>query len=570
MKDATNITNTSFRAEWTDQTATANVKSYTLSVETKGTQPATTELANIDLSGVTQVTNSNGYLSDISSKITSYMGAGWSASTYVYANTGMLITKGNIVSPSYNLTGYGKVTVKVKASSYYSSYYGNATLKVSTSKGSATQALSSTSTEYTFVLDCADADKITIGSSSNYIALSSVRIIAGNTQSLSLKAAAENGDATQRTITGITNKYYTVQNLTEGGTFTFKVKAIYTDGTESEWSNVKEVTLTKETTPEIVKADPVMNDATDITATSFKANWTHNVATSAVKNYTLYVKKVGTNDTGDDEPEQQAKLLASIDGSNYTGNYTSITLKSPWAGSNVKGGNSAFYIKNSTSSWWWSSSTTKGYITYTVPTGYTNATFTVKITTANNSYGAGNITVKSAKTSEATHKFAKGESYTWSVKVSAGDKITINSSDASYSPDMTLIEIYDGTVSLNTAFTATESGDGTQKVISGIAAGTTEYTVTGLDRNGIYSYYLVATYSDDDTVESNAKEVTLTQGFGMSDETAINAATGSLEPAETFYINLNGQQSREPWKGVNIVVKRFSDGTSKTTKQIFR
>ena len=31
--------------------------------------------------------------------------------------------------------------------------------------------------------------------------------------------------------------------MTAGGTFIYRVKAIYVDGTESEWSNVEEVTL---------------------------------------------------------------------------------------------------------------------------------------------------------------------------------------------------------------------------------------------------------------------------------------------------------------------------------------
>ena len=34
-----------------------------------------------------------------------------------------------------------------------------------------------------------------------------------------------------------------VNNLLEGGTFQYKVKAIYADNTESAWSNVQEVTL---------------------------------------------------------------------------------------------------------------------------------------------------------------------------------------------------------------------------------------------------------------------------------------------------------------------------------------
>ena len=55
--------------------------------------------------------------------------------------------------------------------------------------------------------------------------------------------ATETGDATHRTITGITDKFYTVTGLTEGGTFLYKVKALYIDGTESAWSNTEEVTL---------------------------------------------------------------------------------------------------------------------------------------------------------------------------------------------------------------------------------------------------------------------------------------------------------------------------------------
>ena len=46
-----------------------------------------------------------------------------------------------------------------------------------------------------------------------------------------------------RLITGITDKFYTVENLTAEGTFLYKVKAIYVDGIESDWSNTEEVTL---------------------------------------------------------------------------------------------------------------------------------------------------------------------------------------------------------------------------------------------------------------------------------------------------------------------------------------
>ena len=55
--------------------------------------------------------------------------------------------------------------------------------------------------------------------------------------------ATEEGDANYRLITGITDKFYTVEDLTAEGTFLYKVKALYLDGSESDWSNIEEVTL---------------------------------------------------------------------------------------------------------------------------------------------------------------------------------------------------------------------------------------------------------------------------------------------------------------------------------------
>lgn len=53
----------------------------------------------------------------------------------------------------------------------------------------------------------------------------------------------ETGDANSRNITDITDKFYTVTDLAEGGTFTYRVKAYYVNGTQSAWSNIETVTL---------------------------------------------------------------------------------------------------------------------------------------------------------------------------------------------------------------------------------------------------------------------------------------------------------------------------------------
>ena len=56
---------------------------------------------------------------------------------------------------------------------------------------------------------------------------------------------SETGDANYRLVTGIPagQHYYNVENLTAGGTFVYRVKALYNDGTESAWSNIEEVAL---------------------------------------------------------------------------------------------------------------------------------------------------------------------------------------------------------------------------------------------------------------------------------------------------------------------------------------
>ncbi len=612
------ITTNSFRANWTDQTPSANVASYTLQVNEKGSTPTTSQLANIDLSGVSQVTNSDGYLTDVSSSISSYLGTGWTASTYVYANTGMLITGGNLVSPNYNLNGYSKVTVKVTAYSYYSSYYGNATLSVATGSASKSQALTDNSTVYTFVLNCASTDKVTIGSTSNYISVSKIEIYAGDA-SYNKFNASESGGETSRTITGITNKYYTVNNLKEGGTFTYKVKAIYTDGSESSWSNEQEVTLqeavvatptltvtpaslsmsaytgetatatfkvtgadltgnvtlTKSgssvfsitpttitaanaangvnvtvtyaptatgtqtgtitvassgaesktvtltgtaTTAPITTYTPVMSAANSsyVTSSSFRADWTDQTASANVASYTLQV-----NGEGGSTPSTGTTLLGTINGSSYTGSYKTITLSSPWGGSNVKGGNNAVYFTKS------------GKITFTIPSGYSNATFSVKITTVTGSYGTGNVTVKSTKTSAVGHTFAKGETYTWIVTGSAGDVITLTTTDTSYSPDMSLIEVYAGNTTLN----ATETGDATARTITGIT--NKYYIVNNLNAGYTYTYKVKAIYTDgSESAWSNEQSVTL------NDEEPAATPTLTVTPSSlSMTANVDGTQT---------------------------
>jgi hypothetical protein len=116
---------------------------------------------------------------------------------------------------------------------------------VKTSAGSQEVTLATDAfTTYTIVLDVAQSDQIVFEGVTNLFAIEDIKIYAGDLNAVNaLRMAQETGDENSRLITGITDKFYTVENLAAAGTFLYRVKALYTDGTESAWSNVEEVTL---------------------------------------------------------------------------------------------------------------------------------------------------------------------------------------------------------------------------------------------------------------------------------------------------------------------------------------
>ena len=64
--------------------------------------------------------------------------------------------------------------------------------------------------------------------------------------------------------------------------------------------------------------------------------------------------------------------------------------------------------------------------------------------------------------------------------------------------------------------------------------------------------------------------LSLTRTSSVGDDGVITEVTrvGSREVTATVYYNLAGQRSNRPWQGVNIVVTRYSDGTTQTLKQV--
>ncbi len=245
---------TEFRADWTHGTPAENVASYTLEVTPKPTTPVVPDpvlLEDADFTSLSAVTNSSNQLTNVASTATQYLPTGWTAQNGLWINQGYIIsgylssTTCGITSPTYDFTGYDKVTVEMSAYSYYASYYGSATIRIRTSAGSQEIVLNDEDfATYRVVLDVAQSDQVVFEGVENMFAIEDIKIYAGDYYAVNtLLLAQETGDENSRLITGITDKFYTVKNLTAEGTFLYRVKAVYTDGTESGWSNVEEVTL---------------------------------------------------------------------------------------------------------------------------------------------------------------------------------------------------------------------------------------------------------------------------------------------------------------------------------------
>ena len=227
------ITLTSFRADWTDETVSANVSSYTLEVSTK---PSYVLLEEVDWSNVLESFSAQ------TSNAANYFPSGWTfAGSDLWAEDGYISITNNarFSTPVYNMAGADKVTVVFTGKAGYPS----GTVTVSTSVDSKDVPMTYGSfNQYVVVLDCAAADQVTIANKSGNPGFLNMQVYAGEVSAPQMRAS-ETGDATWRLITGITDKFYTVTGLIEAGTFRYKVKALYTDGTESAWSNVEEVTL---------------------------------------------------------------------------------------------------------------------------------------------------------------------------------------------------------------------------------------------------------------------------------------------------------------------------------------
>ena len=227
---------TSFRAAWSDETPAANVTSYTLEVYSR---PDYILLEEADFSDLPEVIPTNQ-----ASHATDYLPEGWTFTGSEFnLEGGCIMPRQNsvITTDALNLRGYDKVTVEVTAKSY-DPFGLMSELTVSTSLASELLAFPFDYSPISVVLDCAEGDRIDF-KAGYYPMIQAIKIYAGDATSSMSFNATESGNADYRLITGITNKYYTVRDLAAGGTFFYQVKAHYIDGSESDWSETRIVTL---------------------------------------------------------------------------------------------------------------------------------------------------------------------------------------------------------------------------------------------------------------------------------------------------------------------------------------
>lgn len=244
--DEAAVTGTSFRADWT---AVDNVSSYTLKVsrtEESGASLVMTEGFN------NLVVYTEGH-DDIGASMDDYTdNPGWTGfKVYTAVNQGVKLgtssAVGYIVSPELQLGS--TVSVVVNSQSWINSHNvsDGSSIVVSCGDESQTIPLSTTPEDYTVVLYNCNANQIKLASraAGKRLYIYNVEIYNGDLTAIPSREIVEEGDSTWRMVSGITEDNYTVRALDEG-LYEYMVKAIYTDGTESVWSNIQNVILTGE------------------------------------------------------------------------------------------------------------------------------------------------------------------------------------------------------------------------------------------------------------------------------------------------------------------------------------
>ena len=242
--DTSAVDSNAFRADWTNG---GDVSSYTLKVNRKSESGATL-LMSENFSKVNAYADGN---NDVGESLDDYTdNPGWTGFK-VYTAAGKSLKVGTssaigyLISPELQLSSTVTVVFNAKNWIASSGASDNSSMIVSCGETSKTVDLSDDIEEYTVVLDGCTAQKVklTTNAVKKRAYIYSVDIYDGDlTAKAPRRQVVEEGDSTWRMVSGITDTCYTVKALA-GGVYEYLVKAIYTDGTESVWSNIQQVTL---------------------------------------------------------------------------------------------------------------------------------------------------------------------------------------------------------------------------------------------------------------------------------------------------------------------------------------
>ncbi len=242
--DETAVETNAFRADWTSG---GDVSSYTLKVS-RHQESGATLLMSENFSKVNAY--ADGY-TDVGESLDDYTdNPGWTGFK-VYPAAGKSLKVGTSsaigyhISPELQLSS--TVTVVFNAKNWIASNgtSDKSSIIVSCGEASQTVALTDEPEDYTVVLNGCTGQNVKLAMNANkkrsYIY--SVDIYNGDlTAKAPRRQVVEEGDSTWRMVSGIADTCYTVRAL-DGGIYEYMVKAIYTDGTESVWSNIQQVTL---------------------------------------------------------------------------------------------------------------------------------------------------------------------------------------------------------------------------------------------------------------------------------------------------------------------------------------
>ena len=240
--DETTIESNAFRANWTSG---GDVSSYTLKV-TQHHEASTTLLMT---EGFSKVTATEDGSRDVGASLDDYTdNPGW-VGYKVYPAAGQSLKLGTttvagyLITPKLDLSSTVSVVVNAKNWINSNGVSDGSYMVVSCGDVSKTVTLSDSPTDYTIVLDgCTESQvKLAMNAAKKRFYVYNVKVYNGDVTA-PRRQVVEEGDSTWRMVSGITDTCYTVKALA-GGVYEYLVKAIYTDGTESVWSNIQHVTL---------------------------------------------------------------------------------------------------------------------------------------------------------------------------------------------------------------------------------------------------------------------------------------------------------------------------------------